>query len=354
MSVRSWLRGKRLRTGAGAGSARAIRLLHVAAVVAVVVGLVGVGTTAGKWWADRDDRRALPKLEIKIDSRAAVDDNAPGERVMPSLAGLTQQEALAALAGVGLASRDVGTQAVPAAGATGVVVGQDPGPGTTIDGDVTLLISKEAAVPRLVGKTETQARTALGELGARVTVEQRYQPGKAEGVVLATKPRSGAALADSVVLTVAQAPSSVFLGEIEAVKNDCGDDRVSINGHSYDSAILCQISDFQPSIAEYALNRRVVTLSATLGQSDTADPNYVVRIRVIGDRNAVLSDQSVRFGTTAPMSVNVLGQLRVRIELSIANPGPECCGDGVVGAMANARFSGAPADIDALVDTSSS
>jgi hypothetical protein len=95
-----------------------------------------------------------------------------------------------------------------------------------------------------------------------------------------------------------------------------------------------------------------VTLSGVLGQSDTADPNFQVRVRVLGDGQPLFEKQ-FGFGVTEPMSVDVRGRLRVRIELSIVNPPEDCCGDGVVAAIGDARFSGAPQDIDALVRASS-
>ncbi|MEY2421056.1 MAG: eukaryotic-like serine/threonine-protein kinase [Acidimicrobiaceae bacterium] len=326
------------------------RRLQVGASLAVIVGLIAAGGSTGWWLRGRQIDKQLRPVVVNVAAGTAT--TVPSDRPMPSLAGLSEGDARAALAFIGVTGSAVTVTPTAAAGPGGVVVGQDPPPGATVKAGaaVTLKISAPATVPDVVGKTETEARAALSALGARVQRKETFDPNAAQGAVLAIEPAAGAPLTDEVTITVAEAPSSVFLTELKPVKTNCSTGTATVKGSDVKSALTCgpSANAASPAVVDYAVNGSVTRFDATFGQSDRAETRFSVQFQTFVD-DQLVDTQTVAFGQTVDISIPISGALRVRVEMVVAADPKSCCGSGVRAVLANARFVGAPDAIDALV-----
>lgn len=325
------------------------RRLRLVGLVSVVVALVGVGGIAG--WALHDTVGDGATRPVVVNVRSSsVDAVNLGGRAMPSIVGLSEQDSVAALVGVGFAVDRITLRRVPAAGPTGVVVGQEPSAGSSLRdrSRAVLRVSTAATVPNLVGKSEADARTALAELGARILRRPVYEAAAAEGDVLATDPVAGAPLLDGVTITVAASPSSVFLASLDAVSNDCSSGSGSIDGKAFTDSLVCSVDESTETVVDFAANRLVSRLDATLGLSDTGETGFPVLVRVFAD-DRVVDERTLSFGQSVDVAVLMGGVLRVRIEMIVPGEPTDCCGDGVEFVLGSARFVGGPDGIEALV-----
>jgi len=126
----------------------------------------------------------------------------------PSLINLSEADARAKVEAAGL-SLTVGDRAHSETVTAGSVISTDPGAGSRIldDGTVVVVLSlgpERYEVPALRGETEERAREALAEQNLDVgEVTERFHERVAEGVVIRTKPAAGTELRrDSAVALV--------------------------------------------------------------------------------------------------------------------------------------------------------
>lgn len=149
-----------------------------------------------------------PEAGERIDEGASIALTLAGPPPVPapSLSGLDQRGAAAALSAAGLtlgAVVETYSATVPA----GTLITQDPVPGadTPKGSKVDLIVSKgpaPVAVPKVVGKTQDAATKILTDAGFKVTVSGKSSAAVA-GTVLAQSPSGGTAkVGASVSLTV--------------------------------------------------------------------------------------------------------------------------------------------------------
>jgi serine/threonine-protein kinase len=148
----------------------------------------------------------------------------PGDAAVPSVAGMSQDEAEQALEDAGFKTRveRVFSDDVR----NGNVVATSPPAGTTLErgSEVSLQVSRgpeQVAVPDVTGDSEDNARSALEGAGLRVGKVTREESDEAPGTVIEQSPAGGEEVdkGDAVNLTVAQAtpiPDVVDLTEEEA------------------------------------------------------------------------------------------------------------------------------------------
>jgi beta-lactam-binding protein with PASTA domain/serine/threonine protein kinase len=120
----------------------------------------------------------------------------PAQVKVPKLVGESQAQAVAALTAAGLSLGTV-TPQVSASAEPGTVLSQSPAAATSIrtGQKVNIVVaqaSKDAAVPSVVGQSETQASATLGKAGFNPLAHTRTVTSPAqEGVVLAQAPAGG-------------------------------------------------------------------------------------------------------------------------------------------------------------------
>ncbi len=171
------------------------------AVVALLLGLLVyglylLGTTLGVFGSPRTV--AVPNVVGQtFDPGARQQLESMGFKVVPSYRPSTLEER-----GRVLAQDPVGGSQVQPGSEVRLIVGE--GPGT-------------AAVPDVVGKTREEAETILQEAGFKVgSVEERTDPGAAEGVVLAQDPKAGSQVTKgtAVNLVVSSGPEKVNVPDL--------------------------------------------------------------------------------------------------------------------------------------------
>lgn len=321
-------------------------------VVGIVLATCGTFLSAayvGWWLHDRNPGRPLavdvnrPVTVINESGRAAG--------TVPNVLGLDLDTARQVMIDAGIDPAKVTRRATPYAGAQGVIVDQQPSPGAPRPRAVVLGTSTPAKMPAVVGRQVGVARRTLADLGARVIVRSRYAPGKAEGLVLGSRPRMGALLPDDATLTVAEAPSSVFLDQLEAITDECeAQEKLTIGGRDVQHAISCAPTKGYSETMEYVLNKRVGRFEATIGLGDRGGDTAPVTFRVTVDRVTVFT-RTLSFGESARVSLPIEGALRVRLATSLASKrDPQ---DEVAAVWGDARFEGGKPAVDALTKESS-
>jgi hypothetical protein len=273
---------------------------------------------------------------------------------MPSVIGLTTSEAQRALFDAGVTGNRVSTSSVASAGDSGLIVSQDPAAGADLSQEtssVQLGVSVAATMPNVIGKTTAEARDALANLGARVTVTQKYSPTAQEGTVLAVSPTVGATLPLTAALVVAAPASAVYLDQLSPISEDCSDvDSVTANAITYQHGLSCQPGQDSPVTCEYVLNRKVSAFSATIGQDDTGETGQTGTVAVVRDGKTIKT-YTAGFGKQKRISVPMIGALRLSIVARWTNASADAYSGPTI-VLANARMVGAPNAIDALVTES--
>ncbi len=324
-----------------------VRLLAVAAGLSTCGTLLAVGYL-GWWLHDRNPGKPIA-VEVNRPVRVVQETGTAPDRV-PNVLGLDADTARQTMIDAGIDAAAVTLKQQPFAGAGGLVITQDPGPGAQRASKVVLAMSAPATMPTVVGLEQVKARKMLNDLGARVVTEFRYAAGAKEGTVTAAEPSPGVPLPGSVKLTLADAPSSVFLSELEAIRTDCNTDETQIAGRTFKNPLVCSPAADSPAQIEYALGRRAGEFVATVGLSDRSAATAPVRFRVLGDRRQLFS-RVVPAGSDVRVTVPVSGVLRLRLETLVAS-GAELS-DSVSAVWGNARVLGGRQAIDQLttVDT---
>jgi serine/threonine-protein kinase len=144
----------------------------------------------------------------------------PGQVAVPSVDGLGEQKATAALVDKGLVVDRVVRQAddtVP----ENHVIKTSPAAGTSVDrgSDVTLYVSsgpKQVAVPDVVGLTQREAQQTLGNRGFQFTTTEEGSADQEPGTVLRQDPAAGTKVdpGSSVALVVARAIPTVIVPDL--------------------------------------------------------------------------------------------------------------------------------------------
>jgi hypothetical protein len=318
------------------------RAVLALSIVSVLLGAVLLGWTLHGWSVDEG-----VDVEVKRPLRIVYGD-APAKGSMPNVLGLDEQAARQALADSGVEPSRIASREVPQVGERGIVVDQVPAATMPSgSGEVVLALSVPATVPQLVGKLDVQAREELERLGATVAIEGRYRPGSSEGTVLAVEPAPGAPLTGSAALTIAEAPSSVFLSQLTSVDSDCATETVNLDGSERKDAIVCDLAPSGESVAEYVLNRRVDLLRTTVGVGDRAPTGSSATFRVVVDGRTARTE-TVTLGSTQQLVVPTRGALRVRLEARAVGRT-----SGIRAVWASPAFQGGRATIDALAEESS-
>jgi beta-lactam-binding protein with PASTA domain/predicted Ser/Thr protein kinase len=133
----------------------------------------------------------------------------PKSGKLPDFTGGSESGARAALGEMGLDITVKVTQQYDDDVLEGLVVSQSPWQGTEVKkGDtVSLVVSlgpKPVSMPDVSGKTESEARAALEQLGLAVTVKEEYSETVAKGNAISQSPQSGAQVRkrDAATLTI--------------------------------------------------------------------------------------------------------------------------------------------------------
>lgn len=170
-------------------------------------------------------------------------------------------------------------------------------------------------MPDVVGMTLSQARSQLR--GLRVNVIEEFDESARDNEVLAQSVAAAAAMPDSVDLTVAKQPVTIYLDALPALHVSSASygfrtGTAQVDGKSHARSLVA--SGWGSSAGNgWNLSRGFRELQATLGRSDDAtDTTTEVQVEVFLDRRVVYSEV-VRFGEPVELSVDVADALRLEI-----------------------------------------
>ena len=309
----------------------------VAGLLALVLGLLGVGVAGGYWFAARHATPSVPALLLEKES-SQEEPSTRGTVSLPDVTLMPLADAETALADAGVDLAKVSSSTRPWAGPPGRVVKQQPPRGSTTYDRVALTVSATAQVPRLVGKPRAAAQKALEALGAIVVTQLSYDPKARLGTVLATVPAERAALPERIIVRVAGEPATVYLDALNSTSGSCGVGEETMRGKTYAHSITCSAYSSGRSLG-YQLNRQIDRLQAMVwvpaGES-------AAKVRIVLDGRAVTTFV-VQPGGSRPLDVPIRGA--AALELAVSSVDPDSRTEVVFG---DARLLGATSAVDSL------
>lgn len=161
----------------------------------------------------------VPGNEVRKGSTVSLAlSRGPDRRVLPQLVGTTQQQATAALAGVGLAVGAVTQQF--SSRETGTVLATDPPAEAQLPpgSPVALVVSKGVemlSVPAVQGKPRGVAEKALADAGFKTVTTEVFNETAEKGLVIEQSPASGkAARGSTVTLRVSKGPELITIPDV--------------------------------------------------------------------------------------------------------------------------------------------
>jgi serine/threonine-protein kinase len=237
----------------------------------------------------------------------------------------------------------------------GTITAQDPVAGADFALSVTLTISAApAVVPDVTSQTYGAAEAALTKLGFTVKENPVFDDNRADGLVIEQNPAAGSGNASEVTLNVVRRPVVTYLSEMPILSTskllDIKGGIQKSNGKNYSHGLLVAKAQYQSGASgsfEYDFSRQYRQLTGELGLEDKSSSDATAKIEVYGD-GRLLNEQTITFGTTTPVEIDVTDILRIRISVSFVDgTGSIVFGDfraqGLESEVAPTPTSGAPA-----------
>ncbi len=252
------------------------------------------------------------------DATTAPDDEEPA--TMPDLVDMTQEEAEAALADLGVDETKIQIEEQESLEDPGTVVDQVPSSGSKISGTVTLTVAKAVGpVPDFEGQQISDVRDWADAIGITVREEQVLNDELPEGQVIATTPAAGQDATSEIKVQVATKPVVGSLADVEPVTRDDCDyvetGEANVNGDFLQDSLMIKPYGDNVCVVEYDFGRDWKSLKFTAGIADQSPSNTKVRIEVLGDGKELLNKQ-VAFAETTDVDLDVTDVLRLRIQVT--------------------------------------
>ena len=174
------------------------------ALLVFAAGCIEAGIAIGWWLRDRQTDDLAPlTIEAVVDRPVILPATETGVAgLMPSVVGLGLDQARQILFDAGVAGNAILVFDRPTALESGLVVSQEPAPGSEVSETVVIIVAASASMPNLVGFEVSDAQRVLAELDSTATVQRIFSDGSQPGVVMKTEPAAGANLPSVVVLHV--------------------------------------------------------------------------------------------------------------------------------------------------------
>jgi hypothetical protein len=261
---------------------------------------------------------------------------------MPSLMGLNRDIAQTVLADAGLSGVPVTFLERPAAGPVDMIVSQTPSAGTDPVDAVELAVSVPVPVPEVIGKTLTDGRSELEQLGAVVEIASQFNPSVPKNQIVDVAPKPGEPAPTVVSVTVADPGDALTLASVSSVDDDsCGTvSSATVNGAAVGESVDCD-SGKDTAFIEYSLSRQAAAFEALVGTDDRGRTG-AARVGVFGDGRE-LAAADVWLGQSVPIRADLTGVMRMRIEVTTADTRQN---PTVV--LGDAKLLGLPEGLDAI------
>ncbi len=183
-----------------------------------------------------------PSAGTRIDQGSLVVISVSIARIVPDIVGLSQEEAVSALSEAGYADVEFVTQKSNEAEGSVLAVDPPAGTEATSDAHITVTVAEPFRVPSVEGMTRDEAIAALEAEGYTVKTVSYITEDIQEGMAVSTDPAAGTVLASGseVVLNVAHNRSTELIDATRAFFSSSK--QFSINGMSYELTSIDGVS----------------------------------------------------------------------------------------------------------------
>ncbi|GAB3136043.1 hypothetical protein GCM10027258_09470 [Amycolatopsis stemonae] len=199
-----------------------------------------------------------------------------------------------------------------------------PAPVSTSDSPTVTTTAKPSVMPNVVGKKLADAQDALP--GVQVSTVDKIDATAADGTVIEQDPAAGAAIGDTVKLTVARQAQLVYLDSVEPASGSwSGEKGANIAGKAYLHSLGAEAySGTRTEAVEYNISKGFRRFTATAGIEDNAgDSTLKMQLEIFADGREIFN-KPVAYGTPTPIDLDVSGVLRLRFQYE-GVAGRECC-----------------------------
>jgi hypothetical protein len=238
--------------------------------------------------------------------------------IMPDLVGETVERAESQLALFNVRIKRV-SRIAP--NAPGLVLTQEPVAGSAFSTSVTLTVSvAPPTVPDVTNTTFGNAQRQLQNLGFEVVEVPVFDDKLVDGVVVKQDPTPGTKNAGLVTLQVARRPAVKYLSDLEPVDkahyNSFETGTQKSNSISYAHGTYISLYSGVNATIDYDLSRQYRQLVGSVGLNDKASTDSTVKLEVYGD-DRLLKEFTLTFGTTTELDVDVTKVLRLQLSISL-------------------------------------
>ena len=288
---------------------------------------VGGAGLVGGWALGHNASLSSPPPEREIIEVPAVEEQK--ESVIPDVRGLDSTDAKQALADAGFDPGIITEEELQWGGEPDIVIVQSPVVGDVVDDSIVLEVSAATQMPDLIGKSQSEAISALGAVGVEPEVVEAFDLASRTGTVLQSTPEPGQPLTSAVELTVAQAGASLFLSTLDQLERNCNTEEARINGTSYPNSLECSAGSDEPSSGFWLLDRHAMLIAGTVGVDDRGEAGATGSVTFIGD-GTELGSYDVSYAKPQDVSLQVEGILRLEIQVTAPDRGSIVLGDVLV------------------------
>jgi hypothetical protein len=233
---------------------------------------------------------------------------------MPDLVGQQYDDARKQLAAMNarITRRDKITNTTP-----GAVVEQDPLGGSPFRQNVTLTVSIAAPqVPDERNKTFGAAEVELRSFGFTVVEVPEFDDQRVDGLVLGQDPPPGTQNAQEVQLKVVRRPVvNYFSDDMPVGSSAATAGSAKANGTVYPHAVQVNAYGSQPTNVEYDLSRAYRRVIGDVALEDRTSGDTTFKVEIYGDKR-LLFDATLALGQTKQVTIDVTKVLRLRLSVS--------------------------------------
>jgi hypothetical protein len=174
--------------------------------------------------------------------------------------------------------------------------------------------AKPSVMPQVVGKKLADAQDALP--GIQPTIVDKIDATAGDGTVIEQDPAAGAAIGDTVKLTVARQAQLVYLDSAQPASGQWeANQNANIAGKNYLHSLGARVeSDSRTEAIEYNISKGFRRFTATAGIDDNAgDSSLKMQLEIFADGREIFN-KPVAYGTPTPIDLDVSGVLRLRFQ----------------------------------------
>jgi serine/threonine-protein kinase len=206
--------------------------------------------------------------------------------------------------------------------------------------------AKPSVMPQVVGKKLADAQDALP--GIQPTIVDKIDATAGDGTVIEQDPAAGAAIGDTVKLTVARQAQLVYLDSVHIASGEWSYDgeNITIAGKSYLHAVGAAVdANTDTHGVEYNIAKGFRRFTATAGIDDNAvDSSLKMQLEIFADGRQIFS-KPVSYGAPLPVDLDISGVLRLRIQWEALSGKQDLCCRGNAFVLGTAELLGLPGEV---------